>query len=259
MANSLEKALSILDLVSEGKPTCTAEEVAEALGVSRTSSYRYLKVLADAGLLAGRRGGDYGLGSRVLELDRTMRLTDPLFLRAQPVMGELSARLGENLLLNSFYGRTMVCVAQSWVNAQATNYNRGQRLSLYRGAASKAILAHFPAHRLRAMYRRDAAEIEASGLGITWDQFRRSLKRIRDDGYASSESEVDPGVAGIAAPIFDGDGPVIGSLAWAVPSHRVEGRRTELTAEIIVAAKTISAASTAERRPDSPATEDSAV
>lgn len=243
MANSLEKALSILDLVSEDKPTCTPEEVAEALGVSRTSSYRYLKVLSDAGLLAGRMGGDYGLGSRVLELDRTMRLTDPLFLRAQDVMSELSVRFGENLLLNSYYGRTMICVAQFWVNVQATNYSRGQRLSLYRGAASKAILAHFPAHRLRVMYRRDSAEIESSGMGVTWDQFRRYLRQIRDAGSVSSDSEVDPGVTGIAAPIFDGDdGPVLGSLAWAVPSSRVEGKRAELTAEVIAAAKAISEA-----------------
>ncbi|ASN51303.1 IclR family transcriptional regulator [Sinomonas sp. R1AF57] len=242
MANSLEKALSILDLVSEDKPTCTPEEVAEVLGVSRTSSYRYLKVLSDAGLLAGRTGGDYGLGSRILELDRTMRLTDPLFLRAQTIMGELSARIGENLLLNSYYGRTMVCVAQSWVNAQATNYSRGQRLSLYRGAASKAILAYFPAHRLRAMYRRDAAEIERSGIGSTWDQFRRYLKQIRDAGSAWSDSEVDPGVTGIAAPIFDGDGPVLGSLAWAVPSSRAESKRADLTAEVIAAARAISSA-----------------
>ena len=238
--NSLEKLLSILDFVSEDSPTCTPEDVAEKLGVSRTSSYRYLKTLSDAGLLAVRSSGDYGLGSRVLELDRYMRLTDPLIIRSERTMQELSQRFGENLLLNSFYGRTMVCVSQAWVNVQPTNYNRGQKQSLYRGAASKAILANFPAHRLRAMYSRDASAIAKAGMGQTWAEFRGVLKAIREAGHAVTIAEVDPGVAGIAAPVFDGDGPVMGSLVWAVPEERLSAKQGILTAAIMDAARQIS-------------------
>jgi DNA-binding IclR family transcriptional regulator len=89
---------------------------------------------------------------------------------------------------------------------------RGQTRPLFRGAASKAILAHLRPYQLRSLYTKHAKAIAASGLGTDWEAFRSSLARIRSDGYASSVGEVIPGIFGLSAPIFNSSGLILGSI-----------------------------------------------
>ena len=42
---------------------------------------------------------------------------------------------------------------------------------MFQGAVSKVILAYLPHHSLKAIYARQAAEIEIAGLGSTWRDF----------------------------------------------------------------------------------------
>ena len=54
--SSLSRMLGVLDLFCEQRLHWSAEDIAETMGVSLPTSYRYLKTLSDAGLL--RRGSD---------------------------------------------------------------------------------------------------------------------------------------------------------------------------------------------------------
>ncbi|MCG2623374.1 IclR family transcriptional regulator [Arthrobacter sp. I2-34] len=231
--DSLGRMLSIFDLLTEDTAEITPEQVAAHLDCSRTTSYRYLKALTEAGFLAGHSGGRYGLGVRIVQMDRQMRLTDPLLQRAEDLLMPLSRQIGENLLLNGHYGKSLVCIAQAWINQQQlTNYGRGQSVPLFRGAAGKVILAHLPAHQLKAIYKKYPQEIAAAGLGEFWPQFRDRLRAIRQRGYDVTHAEVDPGIAGVAAPIFDGDNGILGSLAIAIPVERLPEDLTVLVAPL---------------------------
>ena len=97
-----------------------------------------------------------------------------------------------------------------------TLFSRGQRRSLFKGAMSKIILAHLPNHRLRSIFSRRGEDVADANLGADWAEFRNALGRIRSDGYVKSVGEFYPGIVGLAAPIFNGEGAIIGSLgiAW---------------------------------------------
>ena len=58
--------------------------------------------------------------------------------------------------------------------------------------------------------------MKQAGLGETWEEFRDLLAEIRSRGYFQSAGEFTSGMGGIAAPIFNADQTVIGSigLAW---------------------------------------------
>ena len=75
---SLEKMIGILDLFEDAEMEWTPEAMAERLDLTRSTLYRYLKVLADAGLLTSLPGVGYTLGPRIAELDFRMRRSDPL-------------------------------------------------------------------------------------------------------------------------------------------------------------------------------------
>ncbi len=98
-ASSLEKMLALLDVFTPTAPAWSTEELIRYSGASRSTCYRYIKVLQDAGLLTPVAGGAWMLGPRVIELDRTMRLTDPVATGGGPPMRRLARDTGYSALL----------------------------------------------------------------------------------------------------------------------------------------------------------------
>ena len=74
--NSLERLLGLLDLFSMDAPVWSTEAMMQATGSTRSTCYRYLKVLQAAGFLTPVAQGAYILGPRIIELDRQLRLRD---------------------------------------------------------------------------------------------------------------------------------------------------------------------------------------
>jgi len=211
--NTLEKVLGLLGLFTPENPALTAEEMAGRVGCSMATIYRHVKVLANAGLLAPASRGTYVLGARIIELDRQIRLADPLLAASRDPMVELSCKLSENLLLCSFYGSNVVCIHEEWPDpSYRTSYDRGKPMPLFRGAASKIILANLPAHRLRDLMLNNSADIAAAGLGPDWTGFKAKMRDLRKAGYCTATEEIDPGLAAISVPLFDDDGRILGSL-----------------------------------------------
>ena len=202
-ASSLAKMLQILQLFSETEPVWSPPAVIEALETSRSTGYRYIKALHDAGLLSTASNGHYRLGPRVIEMDLQIRLTDPLLLASHGVLEDLVDRIGHSALLCTAFGDSVLCVGECRApDSPANRFSRGQRRPLFQGAISKVILAHLPHHRLKAIYPRQRAEIESAGLGSTWSDFRANLGKIKKAGYALTYGEFNPGVYGVAAPIL---------------------------------------------------------
>ncbi|MGZ9052112.1 MAG: IclR family transcriptional regulator domain-containing protein [Rhodoplanes sp.] len=113
------------------------------------------------------------------------------------------------------------------------SYERGRLMPLFRGATARIILAHLPTRTLKTLFARSAEEIAATGLGQDWNEFRRNLVNLRRAGFCVSHSEIDPGRVGVAAPIFNDERSVLGSLSFVLPDDRADdtlvGRLAPLT------------------------------
>lgn len=224
-ASSLTRALDVLGLFSLESPWVSQEEICSRLGYSRSMAYRYLKELCDSGLLASASGGNYRLGPRIIELERLVALTDPLYRAGQAVLPG-HRRDNSVLLLHALYSDRVLCIYKEGPDevehaGQRMTIRRGRGLPfpLFQGAASLAMLPYLTPSRVRQTYLNHAASISAAGLGATWQEFRRSMLAIRRNGYATSQSSITPNVTGVAIPILSPmDQRLIGSLARAFPS-----------------------------------------
>jgi len=218
-----DRLLGVLALFTADIPQWTVEAAAEVLGVSVPTTYRYFKKLTKAGLISPVSGAGYTLGPAIIQMDRQIQISDPILNAARTVMIALAGDAPEGstaLLCRLFHDRVM-CVQQIMGRGPQTpvSYERGRLMPLYRGATSKIILAHLQTRTLKALFARDAAEIEQGGLGADWEEFRYRLAAIRRTGISLSYSEIDPGRVGVAAPVFDKERVVLGSLSVVVPAE----------------------------------------
>jgi DNA-binding IclR family transcriptional regulator len=236
-ASSLERMLALLDVFTVEAPVWSTDELIRYSGTSRSTCYRYIKTLQDAGLLTPVANGSYMLGPRIIEMDRTMRLCDPVTVAGDPPMRRLAQETGHSALLCLLFSGTVMCVGEALAPGAPGLFSRGQRRSLFTGAASKVILAHLPAHQLRSLFARHRTTIAAAGLGADWEAFRQALRKIREAGHCITASEFIPGIVGIAAPLFNASGGVLGSLGLAAAVHDMDATdRPALVAMVMQAA-----------------------
>ena len=216
-ASSPARMLHILQLFTETEPVWSTAAIIEALETSRSTGYRYIKTLHEAGLLNAVRNGYYTLGPRIIEMDLQIRLTDPLLLASHGVLEGLVEKIGHSALLCTAFRDSVLCVGECRAPKSPENrFSRGQRRPLFQGAVSKVILAYLPHHRLKAIYSRQSREIESARLGSTWSEFRTALGAIKKDGYLLTMGEFNPGVYGVSAPILTDQKTALGSVgvAW---------------------------------------------
>ncbi|GGB84549.1 hypothetical protein GCM10011352_08000 [Marinobacterium zhoushanense] len=232
--SSLERMLSVLDLFTEEATVWSVEGICDAMGYTRSTAYRYTKELADAGLLFQVEQGRYTLGARIIQWDRQLRLSDPLVRAAKLLEPELSASVNVAWLICGLFKDQVICVEQFGGVGRQVSYSRGTPRPLLKGATSKAILAFLPNRQLMQIFVNYSEEIKSANLGSNWDEFKKSLRVIRQKGYAVTKAEVDEGVFGLAAPIFNPDGKVIGSLSSVQPIEDYDDTGIAAEAERII-------------------------
>jgi len=227
--------LAILDLFSDASPVWTSEAIIENLDCSRPTGYRYVRELCAAGLLLRLTGGLYVLGPRILELDLLIRRTDPVYRIARPIMRELVARSGGDVLLAHVYGDQIMNVHREDSPAPVPiSYDRGRPNPLFRGSTSKAILPFLSRSQLKRIYEARADEAYKSGLGRNWKEFKAALAPIRRAGYVVGHGELDSGVIGIAAPIFMDDKNVLGSLTLIITKQNYQMVDKKYAVELVL-------------------------
>ena len=218
--NSLRRMLAILKLIGPDQPTVDIAQICAQLGYAPATAYRYVRELANVGLLVRLPGG-YALGPRIIELDLLIRETDPLLHRSQDLVRQLAAQTGLSVLLSELYEDTVISIHQEFgLDAQALNFGRGRPMPLFRSATSRVILAHLPSRRLKRVFEQMRQAPDTPALGDDWTAFSRAMATIRKLGWCLSRGELDPGKTGLAAPIFDDRQRVLGSLTLVGSNER---------------------------------------
>lgn len=231
-----DRTIKLLLLYDESRTVLSATEVASKLGMSRSTTYRYLRSLRDAGLLEEDPAG-FRLGPRIFQLARIARKGFGLFDLATPVMRRLVDETGETVLLTRRSGNRVVCLEREESSRNLRlSYERGHVLPVHAGASALVLLA----------WLEDAELDRALGSGPL-DRFtdntitdphalKTRLHEIRQQGYIVTHGERDPDVVGVAAPIFSRPGQVVAGLSVVMPQHRFDAARLDDTVRLVRAA-----------------------
>jgi DNA-binding IclR family transcriptional regulator len=164
-------------------------------------------------------------------------MRDPIYMAAGPPMKQLAHRTGHSTLLCMLYSDTVMCVREEISpNAPPGLFSRGQKRPLVHGAASKVIMAHLPPHQLRNLYAKQAQTVAQAGLGADWAAFRQAMRSIRLQGHCVTSGEFSRGIVGVAAPLFNQAGHVLGSLGLATQKKFLPATEIPAMAKLVMKA-----------------------
>lgn len=221
-AGSVLKALTLLDVFRGHGPTLGVSEIARRAGVAKSTAFRLLSHLEQAGFVE-RDGTDYRLGWRLFELGNGVQHCQPRGLRdvAAPYLGELFARTQFAVHLAVLDGSDVVYLDKvSGPLSPKTPSVVGGRVPANCTSLGKAILAFSePATIQRTveggLTQRTRYSIAHPG------RFLQQLRKVHADGIAFEREESALGLMCAAAPILR-DGVAVAAVSVAGPTGRFD-------------------------------------
>ena len=223
-SQSLERGLAILSAFGSNRSTIGVSELSRELGLSRSTTHRYIATLTSLGYLQqDSETKRYRLGPRVLDLGFAAINSMDIREISVPYLQALSDDTGFTVNMAILDGPDVVYIercrtARSGQREIDLNLHVGSRLPAYCTAMGKALLAFVPERRFEEIL--DVVELVARGPNTITDRaaFRVEMRKIRTLGVAVNNEELAYGLRSIAAPIRSRSGEVVAALNLAV--HR---------------------------------------
>jgi DNA-binding IclR family transcriptional regulator len=222
---SLQKAAQILEILMKGPTPVALTEFARALNIPKSTMSRFLSTLESLGfVMREKEGGKFYLGLRLFELG--CKAIDDVGLRktAIPEMEKLRDKINENILLTVSEG-TRITYLDKIESQQAvvTRETIGSTAPAYCVSSGKAMIA-FDEERLEQVIKEGLKSFTPMTI-VDPNKLRKECEKIRKRGYAINRGEYRTGVTGIAAPIFNANGTLVGAISTAAPAERMNKRR----------------------------------
>lgn len=216
-------AIALLQLLARRGAPQPAASLARDLGIPRSSTYRLLGVLREAGFVSHAEGDRrWGLGVAAYELGSAYTRQQPLQRIARPALSRLVALTGQNAHLAVLHGHDVLYVIEERAPGRPLLVTDvGVRLPASLTASGMAMLARLPAAQLRALYPTRDDFVQRGGRGPTsLSALRSELAQVRRRGYAIEDGTVTAGFESIAFVITDHAGLPSASVAvtWATDS-----------------------------------------
>jgi IclR family pca regulon transcriptional regulator len=217
-SQSLERGLAILSCFTPERPIRGIADVADELGMRRSTTHRYMSTLVALGYLEQGAARKYRLGLRVTDLGMSALNSTALREHARPYLEELCRQSSYTVSLSVLDGPEIVYVdrvrsARRTQGGVDLDLSPGARLPAYCTAMGKLLLAFLPDEEQRSLL----AEIKPTKMGpntiTSKSQLRAELENIREEGFAVNDQELAADLYAIAAPVRSESHEVVAAVS----------------------------------------------
>jgi IclR family pca regulon transcriptional regulator len=162
------------------------------------------------------------MAARTLLIAHAYFTSRPTAQLAQPVMEALAERTKESSSLGTLLDNDVIILSRSITRSTlATGLGIGARLPAYCSSLGRVLLASMPreeaARKLQGMQRLPLTPRTMYEM----DDLLVLLEKCREQGWASSDEELELGVRSIAVPVTDRNGRTIAGLSISVRADRM--------------------------------------
>lgn len=205
----------------------TISEIANEVGLAKSTAHRHLRTLKDAGWIVEEEG-TYHLGLRFLQLGKRAQRRNTAYNLIKEKVEQIAEETGERsqfIIEENGYGLYLYTALGE--NAVRTDSGEGKRMLLNSISAGKAILAEMDEERVRQII--DARGLPRSTPNTITDEesLFDELKQIRELGYAINEGESTEGLRAVSVPVKGPEEEVLGAIGVSGPSHRLNYEEIE--------------------------------
>ena len=239
---AIVRVLRVIEVLATHARRLSLAELSLTLGIPKTSLFTILKGLAQSDYVAFENE-TYALGPRARKLGDAIAGARSFPDCARPVLEQLAHASGETVILVTLSEDrrhviyAIVVEADSWLRFSV---KAGTRRPLSAAASGHAILSYMPAIERDKYLQSGPFERFTAKTVATRTALGRVISKVRREGCAMTIDGTVAAATGIAAPYFDGNGAVKGSVLVAAPTARVAEREKQIKMAAMRGAEDIS-------------------
>lgn len=230
--HSVETAFSVMDLFFTYEEL-SPSDVTRYLGINRSTAFRFLVTLEQCGYITKGKNAKYRLSAKVSTLGQIAHNRMELITLIHPHLQRITDSTGESSHLVIMDNSTHVtfidkCVGSLWLKMDIMlGYSQCAHLT----ATGKAILA-WESDQFINQYIRSVNFDQKTPRSIKdAKELLKILDRIKAEGYACDNEEVEIGLTCYAVPILSHSGLPIAAISSSGPTTRMlENKEQHLAA-----------------------------
>lgn len=232
---AVERALQILNSFDEDHPERGVSDIAEAVNLHKATTHRILTTLLKYGFIERTSSGSsYKLGVQLLDLGSRVNRRMNVRREALPFITRLASEIDEAIDLSVFDQNQILCVEMiQSSHALTVAASVGKRLPAHCTAGGKLFLAHFSKEKLDQYFLEPLVGLTQFSI-TDLPTLKKDFEKIRKNGYAVDEQELELGVRAVAAPIYDANSQMVASVSVPSPISRINEKRIKEIVPILL-------------------------
>jgi len=235
-ASGIRRALGLLKILGAGDPQgMRLTDIAAESGLSQPSVHRAMRALMAEGFVEQiGTSRKYRLALDFFVLAARAGHADGLRTMARPALLRLSATLGDTIFLLVRNGFDAVCLdrVEGPFPIRSFTGDIGGKVPLGLGQGSLAILANLPEDEREAVIRFNVPRLLDRGF-LDEVGLRMQIENVRKTGWASINTGLIPGMAGVGVPILDAGGRAVAALSIGTLAERLRDDRLPVVASLL--------------------------
>lgn len=220
---SVDRALSILDLFDEYDKELKLIEITERMGLHKSTVHSLLKTLQKHHYIEQNpENGKYFLGLKLFERGNYVIQSLDLRTAARNELVELSKKTGRTVHLVVQDGKEGIYIDKVESSNATILYSRiGRRVPIHSSGVGKALMAFKDPAEVRKVL--DGYEYTKQTKKTITDEatYLQELEAIREQGYAVDNEENEPGVYCVALPIRNHTGQVVAAISSSTTVNQI--------------------------------------
>lgn len=234
---SLARGLAVIRAFAQQPNNQTIAQLSHKTGIPRAAVRRCLYTLGQLGYVAAAER-HFSLAPKILALGHAYLSSTPLVASALPFLDQVNAKVKESCSVAVLDEEEIVYVARSsnTTRIMAIDLKPGSRLPAYCSSMGRVLLANLPPESLEEYMAKVRLRPCTERTVTSKEKLVEILARVREQGYAIIDQELEMGLRSIAVPIRDGHGRVV--AAMNVGAHAVHMSTRELETRALPALRT---------------------
>jgi len=239
---TLERGLAILQHFKR-TPDASIADVAAAVGLSRSTTYRIAERLRELGFLEiNAANARWRLGREAIQIGVAALQSTELMSVAPPVLSALLEGTREAVNLAVFDSDSMVLIFREQGPQSVTISSRlGSRRPMHASGLGKAYLAALRPSERAAIIDRIELERFTPETIVDRAALERAIIEIQRRGFGDDRREFEQTLACCAAAVFDHRAVPVAVISASGPAERILAKFDRIGAEVLTAARAISA------------------
>lgn len=218
----MHRAFGLLQLVVAADGPVGVRDLARRSGLSRSTTGRMLGILTELGMVERTTGGAAVPGAALATLTSSVDGSFPVVReRLRPLTVDLLREFEENAAIGVDDDTAFLYIDSARLGAAVQVPDPvGERFDFHLVAPGLVAMAEWPDDRL-AGYLTGPLEAATEHSVTGPDRIRARLRRIRDDGFAWTDQELDVDVNGLAVPVRSSTGELLAVATLYGPAYRL--------------------------------------